>query len=100
MEEHSDVSAPIPAAHFTLPKVAEGAFTRTAAPAAPVLCDSDYAGALTVDGDETATVALPNLADASGNSCAPAAYSWINGVSPGPVSRATRTPGRSRCPSR
>ncbi|MET7858594.1 S8 family serine peptidase [Streptomyces sp. NPDC005318] len=68
------------AGHFTLPKVAEGAFTLTATPAAPVLCNGAYAGALTVDGDETATVALPNRTDASGNSCAPAAYSWINGV--------------------
>ena len=68
------------AGRFTLPEVAEGSFTLTATPTAPVKCNGVYAGVLTVDGDETLTATLPNRSDAAGNSCAPAAYSWIGGA--------------------
>ncbi|MFF3495958.1 S8 family serine peptidase [Streptomyces sp. NPDC002795] len=66
---------------FTLPKVAEGTYTLKVTPAAPVLCDGEYTAELKVDGDETRTVRLPARSDASGNSCAPATYSWIPGSS-------------------
>ncbi|MEV6110170.1 S8 family serine peptidase [Streptomyces sp. NPDC051940] len=67
---------------YTLPDVAEGSYTVTAAPAAPVVCNGTYSGALTVDGDETADVRLPNRTDAARTySCAPVASSWIKGVS-------------------
>ncbi|MFB4423049.1 S8 family serine peptidase [Streptomyces sp. QL37] len=65
---------------FTLPKVAEGAYTLSVAPAAPVVCNGTYSGAIEVDGDETADVRLPNRTDAGGTySCAPVASSWIKG---------------------
>ncbi|MGW0936967.1 S8 family serine peptidase [Streptomyces sp. NPDC002666] len=65
---------------FTLPKVAEGAYTLSVSPAAPVVCNGVYDGALKVDGDETADVRLPNRTDAAGTySCAPVASSWIRG---------------------
>ncbi|MEV0743976.1 S8 family serine peptidase [Streptomyces sp. NPDC050273] len=65
---------------FTLPKVAEGAYTLSVAPAAPVVCNGVYNGALKVDGDETADVKLPNRTDAAGTySCAPVASSWVKG---------------------
>ncbi|MEU3605544.1 S8 family serine peptidase [Streptomyces sp. NPDC035033] len=68
------------AGRFTVPDVAEGSFTLTADPAAPVRCDGPAARPLTVDGDETATVRLPNRTDAAGTySCAPVASSWIAG---------------------
>ncbi|MFB6871991.1 S8 family serine peptidase [Streptomyces sp. NPDC056323] len=67
------------AGRFTLPKVAEGAYTLTATPAAPVLCNGTYHGELAVDGDETLTARVPARSDGAGNSCAPAAYSWISG---------------------
>ncbi|MGW4389633.1 S8 family serine peptidase [Streptomyces sp. NPDC004685] len=66
---------------FTLPKVAEGTYTLKVTPAAPVLCNGEYTAELKVDGDETRTVQLPNRTDNSGNSCAPATYSWISGSS-------------------
>ncbi|MET7927149.1 S8 family serine peptidase [Streptomyces sp. NPDC005349] len=65
---------------FTLPKVAEGSYKLSAAPAAPVLCNGTYSGTLTVDGDETQTVRMPARSDAYGNNCAPTAYSWISGT--------------------
>ncbi|MFI7361406.1 S8 family serine peptidase [Streptomyces sp. NPDC050149] len=66
---------------FTLPDVAGGSFTLKATPAAPVLCNGGYAGALTVDGDETTTVQLPNRTDNSGAySCAQVAASWVSGA--------------------
>ncbi|MFG2450993.1 S8 family serine peptidase [Streptomyces sp. NPDC048512] len=65
---------------FTLPVVAEGSYSLSVTPAAPVLCNGAYHGTLTVDGDETQTIKLPNLTDHSGNSCAPATYSWIKGT--------------------
>lgn len=65
--------------HFSLPKVAEGSYTLTAAPTAPVLCNGVYSGSLAVDGDETLTARVPARSDAAGNSCAPATYSWIGG---------------------
>ncbi|MFE5049533.1 S8 family serine peptidase [Streptomyces sp. NPDC056637] len=67
--------------HFTLPKVAEGSYTLTATPAAPVLCNGTYNGKLTVDGDETLTARVPARSDSTGNSCTPATYSWIAGGS-------------------
>ncbi|MFI5632724.1 S8 family serine peptidase [Streptomyces sp. NPDC051664] len=65
--------------HFNLPKVAEGSYTLTATPTAPVLCNGAYSGSLAVDGDETLTARVPARSDAAGNSCAPATYSWIGG---------------------
>ncbi|WP_405504172.1 S8 family serine peptidase [Streptomyces anulatus] len=65
---------------FTLPKVAEGSYTLDVTPTAPVLCNGTAAAPLTVDGAEKTTVRLPERADAFGNSCAPAAYSWIKGT--------------------
>ncbi|MEV6358344.1 carboxypeptidase regulatory-like domain-containing protein [Streptomyces hydrogenans] len=80
------LEAPITAAvsdatgRFTLPDVAEGSFTLTATPAAPVKCNGIRTTPVTVDGDETVTAALPNRTDAAGTyGCAPAAYSWIDG---------------------
>ncbi|MEV6106857.1 S8 family serine peptidase [Streptomyces sp. NPDC051940] len=80
------VEAPIAAAvsdasgRFSLPDVAEGSFTLTATPAAPVKCNGVRTATLTVDGDESVTATLPNRTDAAGSySCAPAAYSWIDG---------------------
>ncbi|MFD0152518.1 S8 family serine peptidase [Streptomyces sp. NPDC055721] len=64
---------------FRFPAVAEGAFTLTAAPAAPALCNGTYSAALTVDAAETLTAALPARTDTAGNACLPAAYSWIGG---------------------
>ncbi|MFD5324469.1 S8 family serine peptidase [Streptomyces sp. NPDC127092] len=62
---------------FRFPAVAEGSFTLTAAPAAPFLCNGTYRAPLTVDGTEDVTAALPARTDDSGNSCLPAAYSWV-----------------------
>ncbi|MDT9691595.1 S8 family serine peptidase [Streptomyces sp. P9(2023)] len=64
---------------FRFPAVAEGAFTLTATPAAPVLCNGTHTAALTVDGAESVTAALPARSDAAGNSCRPAAYAWVDG---------------------
>ena len=66
---------------FTLPKVAEGSYTVTATPAAPILCNGTYSGKLAVDGDETLTARLPARSDTAGNSCTPATYAWIGGSS-------------------
>ncbi|MER7198541.1 peptidase S8 [Streptomyces sp. CB01635] len=71
---------------FTLPKVAEGTYTLSVTPADPLLCNGTYTAELKVDGDETRTVQLPNRADNSGNSCAPATYSWISGSTKVPLS--------------
>ncbi|MEU2509367.1 S8 family serine peptidase [Streptomyces sp. NPDC007863] len=66
---------------FTLPDVAEGSFSLKATPAAPVLCNGVWTGALTVDGDESAPVRLPHRTDTAGTySCAPVASSWIAGT--------------------
>ncbi|MFD8011542.1 S8 family serine peptidase [Streptomyces sp. NPDC058955] len=64
---------------FTLPKVAEGTYPLTVTPTEPVLCNGESTTSLTVDGAETRTVRLPARSDASGTTCAPAAYSWIPG---------------------
>ncbi|MGW2017484.1 S8 family serine peptidase [Streptomyces sp. NPDC001927] len=64
---------------FRFPAVAEGAFTLTATPAAPVLCNGTHTAALTVDGAENVTAALPARSDAFGNSCRPTAYAWVDG---------------------
>ncbi|MFF8780473.1 S8 family serine peptidase [Streptomyces sp. NPDC015140] len=71
---------------FALPKVAEGTYTLTVKPAAPVLCNGVSTGSLTVDGVETRTVRLPARSDNSGNSCVPATYSWIKGATTLPLS--------------
>ena len=63
---------------FRFPAVAEGAFTLTATPAEPVLCNGTYSAVLAVDAAETVTAALPALTDAAGNSCLPAAYAWTS----------------------
>ncbi|RQW98170.1 S8 family serine peptidase [Micromonospora globispora] len=65
---------------FRFPAVAEGSFTLVATPAAPVMCDGTYQQALTVDGDESVAIRLPAHSDAFGNSCLPAAYSWVSGA--------------------
>ncbi|MGW1003109.1 S8 family serine peptidase [Streptomyces sp. NPDC002520] len=65
--------------HFSFPKVAEGSYTLSATPAAPILCNGTWNGPLTVDGDKSVTAALPARTDGSGSSCTPAAYSWIAG---------------------
>ncbi|MFJ8822743.1 S8 family serine peptidase [Streptomyces sp. NPDC102467] len=65
---------------FTLPKVAAGSYTLSVTPTAPVLCNGVYRDALTVDGDETAKIKLPALADTYGNTCTPVTYSWIKGT--------------------
>ncbi|MGW1295744.1 S8 family serine peptidase [Streptomyces sp. NPDC002533] len=65
---------------FSLPKVAEGAYTLRVTPAAPVMCNGTYNGTLDVDGAETVEAKLPNRTDAGGTySCAPVASSWIKG---------------------
>ncbi|MFI6422761.1 S8 family serine peptidase [Streptomyces sp. NPDC050842] len=63
---------------FRFPAVAEGSFTLTATPAAPVLCNGTYSAALAVDAAETVTAALPARTDAAGNSCLPATYAWTS----------------------
>ncbi|MET7941700.1 S8 family serine peptidase [Streptomyces sp. NPDC005302] len=66
---------------YTFPKIAEGKYTLTVRPAAPTLCNGVYSGAATVAaGDLTKDVRVPARSDAAGNSCAPAAYSWIAGT--------------------
>ncbi|MFD3491427.1 S8 family serine peptidase [Streptomyces sp. NPDC058690] len=65
---------------YAFPSVAEGSFHLSAAPNAPVLCNGNWTGALTVDGNETVQASLPPRTDAAGTySCAPGAYSWIDG---------------------
>ncbi|WP_328889823.1 S8 family serine peptidase [Streptomyces sp. NBC_00316] len=65
---------------YTFPSVAEGSFHLSAMPAAPVMCNGTWSGALTVDGNETVTASLPPRTDAAGTySCTPGAYSWISG---------------------
>ncbi|NGO77806.1 S8 family serine peptidase [Streptomyces sp. YC504] len=71
---------------FTLPKVAEGAYTLTVTPTEPVLCNGIARTPLTVDGAETRTVRLPARTDRYGNSCTPATYSWIKGATAVPLS--------------
>ncbi|WP_406453125.1 S8 family serine peptidase [Streptomyces sp. NBC_00876] len=65
---------------YTFPSVAEGSFHLTVKPAAPVLCNGDWTGAFTVDGNETVSASLPPRTDAAGTySCTPAAYGWVSG---------------------
>ncbi|MET7634917.1 MULTISPECIES: S8 family serine peptidase [unclassified Streptomyces] len=65
---------------YAFPSVAEGSFHLAASPSAPVLCNGNWTGALTVDGNETVQASLPPRTDAAGTySCAPGAYSWIDG---------------------
>ncbi|MFD8686108.1 S8 family serine peptidase [Streptomyces sp. NPDC059651] len=70
---------------FTLPAVAEGDYTLTVKPAAPVLCNGISSASLAVDGVETRTVRLPARSDKAGNSCTPATYSWIKGSTAVPL---------------
>ncbi|MEV6103303.1 S8 family serine peptidase [Streptomyces sp. NPDC051940] len=66
---------------YTLSDVAEGSYSLSAIPTAPVVCNGSYSGAVTVDGDETADVKLPNRTDTGRTySCAPVAASWIKGA--------------------
>ncbi|MFJ6434499.1 S8 family serine peptidase [Streptomyces sp. NPDC091416] len=71
---------------YALPAVAEGTYTLTVKPAVPVLCNGIYTASIVVDGVETRTVQLPARTDNSGNSCAPATYSWIKGSTAVPLS--------------
>ncbi|MEU4083399.1 S8 family serine peptidase [Streptomyces aureus] len=65
---------------YSFAKVAEGTYSLTVKPAAPVLCNGVYTGTATVaSADLTKNVQVPARTDSSGNSCAPAAYSWIAG---------------------
>ncbi|MFF8511675.1 S8 family serine peptidase [Streptomyces sp. NPDC015492] len=65
---------------YQLPKVAEGSYSLSVTPAAPVVCNGVHSGQLKVDGDERADVRMPNRTDAGGTySCAPVASSWIKG---------------------
>lgn len=64
---------------FSFPSVAEGSFSLTATPAAPVLCNGTFETTVTVDADKSVTAALPHRSDAAGNSCAPTSYSWVAG---------------------
>ncbi|WP_037626023.1 S8 family serine peptidase [Streptomyces aureus] len=65
---------------YSFAKVAEGTYSLTVKPATPVLCNGVYTGTATVaSADLTKDVQVPARADANGNSCAPAAYSWIAG---------------------
>ncbi|MFE6892946.1 S8 family serine peptidase [Streptomyces sp. NPDC057694] len=65
---------------YSFAKVSEGSYTLTVKPAAPVLCNGVYNGTAAVaSADLTKNVQVPNRTDSSGNSCAPAAYSWIAG---------------------
>ncbi|MCX4988118.1 MULTISPECIES: S8 family serine peptidase [unclassified Streptomyces] len=65
---------------YSFAKVAEGTYGLTVKPAAPVLCNGVYTGTATVaSADLAKDVRVPARTDSSGNSCAPAAYSWIAG---------------------
>ncbi|MEV6264802.1 peptidase S8, partial [Streptomyces sp. NPDC051784] len=67
---------------YSFATVAEGSYSLAVKPAAPVVCNGNYTGALRVDADKTADVKLPNRTDAAGTySCAPVTYSWIKGSS-------------------
>jgi subtilisin family serine protease len=66
--------------HYAFARVAEGSYGLSVKPAAPVLCNGVYSGDATVAAaDLTRDVRLPGRTDHAGNSCAPAAYSWISG---------------------
>ncbi|MFD3476093.1 S8 family serine peptidase [Streptomyces sp. NPDC058695] len=65
---------------YTFAKVAEGSYDLSVTPTAPTLCNGVYTGTAAVgSADLTKNVQIPNRTDNSGNSCAPAAYSWIAG---------------------
>ncbi|MEU2233517.1 S8 family serine peptidase [Streptomyces vietnamensis] len=65
---------------YSFAKVAEGSFGLTVTPAAPVLCNGVHTGFVTVGTtDLIKNVQVPARTDHSGNSCAPASYSWIAG---------------------
>ncbi|MFD6531319.1 S8 family serine peptidase [Streptomyces sp. NPDC060184] len=65
---------------YSFAKVAEGSYGLSVKPAAPVLCNGDFAGTAAVGAaDLTEDVRVPNRTDRSGNSCAPAAYAWVAG---------------------
>ncbi|MFG2432084.1 S8 family serine peptidase [Streptomyces sp. NPDC048590] len=65
---------------YTFAKVAEGTYGLAVKPTAPVLCNGVYTGDAVVGAaDLTENVQVPNRTDKTGNTCAPAAYSWIAG---------------------
>ncbi|MFB6675496.1 S8 family serine peptidase, partial [Streptomyces sp. NPDC056390] len=65
---------------YSFAKVSEGSYSLNVKPASPVLCNGVYNGSATVGSADLAkNVQVPNRTDNSGNSCAPAAYSWIAG---------------------
>ncbi|MFF9048869.1 S8 family serine peptidase [Streptomyces parvulus] len=65
---------------YAFAKVSEGSYTLEVEPAAPVLCNGVLSSATTVGpADLTKNVRVPARTDRAGNSCAPAAYSWIAG---------------------
>ncbi|MFG2661442.1 S8 family serine peptidase, partial [Streptomyces sp. NPDC048425] len=65
---------------YSFAKVAEGSYGVVVKPAAPILCNGIYNGDATVgSADLTKNAQVPNRTDISGNSCAPATYSWIAG---------------------
>ncbi|MBO1331924.1 S8 family serine peptidase [Streptomyces sp. VRA16 Mangrove soil] len=67
---------------YSFAKVSEGSYNLVVKPAAPVLCNGVSNGSATVgSADLTKNVQVPNRTDNSGNSCAPATYSWIKGSS-------------------
>ncbi|WP_327357240.1 S8 family serine peptidase [Streptomyces sp. NBC_01304] len=65
---------------FKFPSVAEGSYTLTATPTAPVLCNGVYSGKVSVDGDEAVRAALPARTDGATYQCTPATYGWIGGA--------------------
>ncbi|MFE6187803.1 S8 family serine peptidase [Streptomyces sp. NPDC056465] len=65
---------------YSFAAVSEGSYGLAVKPAAPILCNGVYSGAATVGTtDLTKNVKVPNREDSTGNTCAPAAYSWIAG---------------------
>ncbi|MGD1224163.1 S8 family serine peptidase [Streptomyces krungchingensis] len=65
---------------YSFAKVAEGSYSLAVKPATPVLCNGVYTGTATVGpADLSKNVQVPDRTDNSGNSCAPATYSWISG---------------------
>ncbi|MCQ4208999.1 S8 family serine peptidase [Streptomyces longispororuber] len=67
---------------YSFAKVSEGSYNLVVKPVAPVLCNGVFNGTATVgSADLSKNVQVPNRADNAGNSCAPAAYSWIKGSS-------------------
>lgn len=65
---------------YSFAEVAEGSYNLTVKPVAPVLCNGVFNGTASVGtADLNKNVQVPHRTDNAGNSCAPAAYSWIAG---------------------